>query len=151
LYAFRCYVPSALPLLFVCSNPGLPARSQCPCGSSCDRPTGSRPSVPFLSHTANTQSVPKLHVALPASHAAPPPPRVTNISSQCCLQTQNAAPVLNLFSLPHTQTVHFPPCFTRLTSQNCNLPLTYLYERDERAVRGVSYRAVNTHVSLQCM
>jgi hypothetical protein len=59
----------------------------------CDRPTRRRYSVVFLSPRANAQSVPKIHVALHASHAAlprtsfflpkcsPPPPNAIRISS----------------------------------------------------------------------
>jgi hypothetical protein len=48
------------------------ARSQFASGRSCDRPTRLRFSVVFLGPRANAESVPKLHVALHASHAALP-------------------------------------------------------------------------------
>jgi hypothetical protein len=53
-------------------NAGLLARSQFASGRSCDRPTGSRFSMVFLSPRSNAELVPKFHVALHASHAALP-------------------------------------------------------------------------------
>jgi hypothetical protein len=53
-------------------NAGLLARSQFASGRSCDRPTRSRISVVFLGPRANSELVPKFHVALHASHAALP-------------------------------------------------------------------------------
>jgi hypothetical protein len=53
-------------------NAGLLARSQFASGRSCDRPTRSRFSVVFLGPRANTELVPKFHVALHASHASLP-------------------------------------------------------------------------------
>jgi hypothetical protein len=53
-------------------NAGLLARSQFASGRSCDRPTRLRFSVLFLGPRANAELVPKLHVALHASHAALP-------------------------------------------------------------------------------
>jgi hypothetical protein len=53
-------------------NAGLLARSQFAFGRSCDRPTRSRFSVVFLGPRANAELVPKVHVALHASHAALP-------------------------------------------------------------------------------
>jgi hypothetical protein len=53
-------------------NAGLLARSQFASGRSFDRPTRLRFSVLFLGPRANTESVPKFHVALHASHAALP-------------------------------------------------------------------------------
>jgi hypothetical protein len=49
---------------------GLLARSQFASGRSCDRPTRTRFSVVFLGPRANSELVPKFHVALYASHAA---------------------------------------------------------------------------------
>jgi hypothetical protein len=46
------------------------ASSQFASGMSCDRPTRSRFSVVFLGPRANSELVPKFHVALHASHAA---------------------------------------------------------------------------------
>jgi hypothetical protein len=53
-------------------NAGLLARSQFEFGRSCDRPTRSRFSVVFFVPRANSELVPKFHVALYASHAAFP-------------------------------------------------------------------------------
>jgi hypothetical protein len=53
-------------------NSGLLSRSQFASGRSCDRSTRSRFSVVFLGPRANAELVPKLHVALYASHAALP-------------------------------------------------------------------------------
>jgi hypothetical protein len=53
-------------------NAGLLARSQFASGRSCDWPTRLRFSVLFLGPRANTELVPKFHVALHASHAALP-------------------------------------------------------------------------------
>jgi hypothetical protein len=53
-------------------NTGLLARSQFAFGRSCNLPTRSRFSVVFLGPRANAKLVPKLHVALRASHAALP-------------------------------------------------------------------------------
>jgi hypothetical protein len=51
-------------------NAGLLARSQFASGRSCDRPTRSRFSVVVLGPRANAELVPKVHLALHASHAA---------------------------------------------------------------------------------
>jgi hypothetical protein len=51
---------------------GLLARSQFASERFCDRPTLSRFSVVFLGPRANTELVPKFHVALHTSHAALP-------------------------------------------------------------------------------
>jgi hypothetical protein len=53
-------------------NAGLLARSQFASGRSCDRPNRSRFPVDFLGPRANAKLVPKLHVALHASHTALP-------------------------------------------------------------------------------
>jgi hypothetical protein len=50
---------------------GLLARSRFASGRSCDLPTRSRFSVVFLGSRANAELLPKFHVALHASHAAP--------------------------------------------------------------------------------
>jgi hypothetical protein len=52
-------------------NAGLLARSQFASGRSCDRKTLPRFSVDFLGPRANAELVPKFHVALHASYAAP--------------------------------------------------------------------------------
>jgi hypothetical protein len=51
-------------------NAGLLTRSQFASGRSCDRPIRSRFSVVFIVPRANAKLVPKVHVALHASHAA---------------------------------------------------------------------------------
>jgi hypothetical protein len=56
---------------------GLLARSQFASGRSCDWPTRSRFPVVFLGPRANTELVPKFHVALHASHAALPMVTIT--------------------------------------------------------------------------
>jgi hypothetical protein len=53
-------------------NAELLARSEFASGRSCDRPTRSRFSVVFLGLRANSELVPKFHVALHDSHAALP-------------------------------------------------------------------------------
>jgi hypothetical protein len=61
-------------------NARLLARSQFASGRSCDRSTRSRFSVVFLCPRVNAGLVPKFHVALNASHAAPPPMVTLRIS-----------------------------------------------------------------------
>jgi hypothetical protein len=103
---------------FVCLSAGLPARSQCAAGRSCDRPTGSRRSVPFLSHTQTLSRYP--------NYTSPcrllmQPPRVTNISSQCCIK-HNMRPQCSTPSLCRTLKQCTCLHLAFFTSQCCTFP-----------------------------